>query len=189
MPTRSTPVRSALARAGALLGVASAAHKLAVRVGHPIPYHVALPVRACIEEDAAGLLVARAGALVVLVVARDMLARDGNPPPVPGTAPRRILTSIIMGSDALLFGVLAEEFRSRELELENVVQGTGTLDGERAVCVQGRFDEHGPGGWMEICGTVKDGVLYVLAFTGPGADLRAHEPLRARIRESFVLPR
>lgn len=188
MPIRSTPVRAALARAGAMLGVASTAHRLAVRVGHPIPYHVALPARARIEEDAAGLLVARAGDLVVLVVARDMLARDGDPPPVPGTAPRRILTRMVMGSDALLFGVLAEEFRSRELELQNVVRGTGTLGGERAVCVQGRFDEHGPGGWMEIHGTVKDGVLYVLAFTGPGTDLRAHEPLRARIRHSFALP-
>lgn len=185
MPIRSTPVRSALARAGALLGAAPAARKLAIRVGHPIPYRVALPARARTEEDA-GLLVARAGDLVILVVARDMLAREDQPPPSE-TEPRRILTNMVMGSDALLFGVLAEELRSRELELENVVQSTGTLGGQRAVCVLGRFREHGPEGWIEIHGTVKDGVLYVLAFTGPGVDSGGQEALLARIRGSFVL--
>jgi hypothetical protein len=188
MPTRSTPVRSALARAGALLGVAQAPRKLNVMVGHPIPYRVALPARARIEEDA-DLLVARAGELAVLVVARDMLARGQDPPPTPRAEPRRILTSMIMGSDALLFALLAEEFRSREMELQDMVRGTGMLGGERAVCVHGRFREHGPGGWMEMYGTVKDGVLYVLAFTAPGAQAQAHEALLARIRDSFVLPR
>jgi hypothetical protein len=188
MPTRSTPVRSALARAGALLGVAPPARKMAVLVGHPIPYRVALPVRARIE-DAAGLLVARAGDLAVVVVARDMLAAEETPAPVSGTVPRRILTSMIMGSDALLFALLAEELRGRELELESMVRGTGTLGGQRAVCIQGRFTEHGAGGWIDIHGTVRDGILYVLAFTWSRADPRAHEHLLARIRDSFALPR
>ena len=186
MPTRSTPVRSALARAGALLGVAPPAPELAVIVGHPVPYRVALPVRARMEEDA-GMLVARTGSLVVAALARDMLEGEGEPHPALAAGPRRTLTNMIMGSDALLSALLEEEFRSRELAPESVVRGTGLLGRQRAVCLHGRVDEHGAGGWMEIYGTVKDGILYVLAFRGPGANPERYRAMLARVRDSFVL--
>jgi len=189
MPIHSTPVRSVLALAGALLGGAPTAGRLVARTGHPIPYRVGLPEGAQIDQ-AEGLLSARTQRGVgVVVVARDMLQREGSPLPGAGAESRRRMTDIVMGSDKVLFAVLEEELRGRTLELSDVVRGTGTLGGQRAACVQGRLDERGAAAWIDIHGTVRDGVLYVLAFTVRGRNPAQCKPLLARIRESFVLPR
>jgi hypothetical protein len=183
-------MRSALAFVGALLGLASwvAARKLAVRKGDPIPFRIALPPEAQVESRP-GLLSAQTGNLSVIVVATDMLEGEQNPLALPEAESRRILTNIIMGSDALLFALLDEEFRRRTLELGNAVRGIGTLGGQRSACVRGRFAERGLEGWLEMHATVKDGIMYMLAFTVVRGDPGAHEPIIARIRESFVLPR
>ncbi len=186
MRIHSTPVRSALALAGALFGVAVG--KLVVRVGRPIPYRIALPEDAEVAEEP-GLLSARTESLFVIVVATDMLEGEENPLPVSEAESRRILTSIIMGSDALLFALLDEEFRRRKLDLRDVVRGIRSLGGQRAACVRGRVHERGVEGWLDIYATVKNGIMYILAFTALGGDLASHEPLVARIRDSFVLPR
>lgn len=190
MLKRSTSVRSALAFAGALFGVApaAAAPKLVGRAGDPIPYLIDLPEEAEIEARQ-GLLAAQSGNLSVIVVATDMLEGEQNPLPLPEAESRRILTSIIMGSDALLFALLDEEFRRRKLELGNVIRGIGTLGGQRSACVRGRFEERGVEGWLDMHATVKDGIMYMLAFTVIRGDPGAHEPIIARIRDSFVLPR
>ena len=189
MLKRSTSVRSALAFAGALLGVApaTAARKLAVRAGDPIPYRIALPEEAEIERRP-GLLAAQTGNLSVIVVATDMLEGEQNPLPLPKPESRRILTDMIMGSDTLLFALLDEEFRRRRLEIGNVVRGIGMLGGQRSACVRGRFEERGVEGWLDMHATVKDGIMYMLAFTVVRGGLAPHEPLLARIRDSLVLP-
>lgn len=111
MHNPATPVRPALAFAGALFGVAPAAAKLVTRVSDPIPYRIALPEGA--ERES-----------------------------------RRILTNIIMGSDALLFALLDEEFRRRTLELKDVVRRIGSLGGQRAACVRSRTKNAARnGGW------------------------------------------
>lgn len=190
MPKRSTSVRSALAFAGALLGVApaAAARKLVARAGDPVPYRIALPEEAEIERRP-GLLAAQTGNLSVIVVATDMLEGEQNPLPLPKPESRRILTDMIMGSDALLFALLDEEFRRRKLELGDVVRGIGTLGGQRAACVRGRLEEGGVESWLDIHATVKDGIMYLLAFTVLSGGLEPHEALVARIHESFELPR
>jgi hypothetical protein len=190
MLNRSNRMRSALSFAGTLLGVApaTAGRKLIVRAGDPIPYRIALPENAEIEVRP-GLLAAQSGNLSVIVVATDMLEGEQNPLPVPEAESRRILTNIIMGSDALLFALLDEEFRRRELELGNVVRGIGSLGGQRSACVRGRFEERGVEGWLDMHATVRDGIMYMLAFTVLSDDLAPREALLARIRDSFVLPR
>lgn len=189
MRNRSTPVRWALAYAGALLGLAppAALRKLAVTVGDPIPYGIALPEDARIEE-VPGLLSARTDELAVIVAATDMLEGERSPLAVPEAESRRILTSMIMGSDSLLFALLDEQFRSRKLKLHDVARGNGTLGGQRAACVRGRFEERDVAGWLDIHATVKDGILFMLAFTVRSGDFASHEHLLARIRGSFTLP-
>lgn len=183
-------VRSALAFAGALFGAASAAAgaKLVVRVGDPVPFRIALPERGEIEVGP-GVLATRTDAFSVIAVATDMLECKESALPAVHAASRRILTNMVMGSDALLFALLDEEFRRRKLELGDVVRGIGSLGGERAACVRGRFQERGVESWLDMHATVKDGIMYMLAFTVYGADHKPYEPLFTRIRDSFVLPR
>lgn len=190
MLNRSNRMRSALSFARTLLRAvpAAAARKLVVRTGNPIPYRIALPEEAEIECRP-GLLAAQTGNLAVIVVATDMLEGEPNPLPVPEAGSRRILTNIIMGSDALLFALLDEEFRRRKLELGNVMRGIGRLGGQRSACVRGRFEERGVEGWLDMHATVRDGIMYMLAFTVVRGEPGAHEPIIARIRDSFVLPR
>jgi hypothetical protein len=182
--------RSVLSLAGALFGVAPAARarKLVTRVGDPIPYRIDLPVAAEIETGP-GLLAARTRELSIVVVAADMLAGEADGLPASDAGSRRILTSLVMGSDALLFALLDEELRNRRLKLEGVVRGIGTLGGQRAACVRGVFGARGIRSWLDIHGTVKDGVLYVLAFAAGGGAPGPHGRLSTRIRESFTLPR
>ena len=188
MRKHSTRVRSALSLAGALLGVApaAAARKLVARTGHPIPFRVDLPEDAEIEE-VPGLLSARTRDVSIVAAARDMLQGDPHPHALPEAGSRRILTTLVMGSDALLFGVLEEELQTRKLKLDGVVRGIGTLGGQRAACVQGSFEEHGRRAWLDLHATVRDGILYLLAFSVAG-DPGSPPPLFVRIRESFVLP-
>lgn len=187
MPIRSTRLRSALALAGALLGVAPGARKLTPRVGHPIPYLIALPEGAEIDE-APGLLSARTGDLVVVTVARDMLEDAENPAPVPAESRRRF-TSMLMRADSLLFRLLEEELQNRNLKLHDASRRVRTLGGQWAAWIRGRLEENGLSGWIDIHATVKDGILYMLVFTMSGGDPRAHDPLLASIHDSFVLPR
>ena len=190
MLKRSPSVRSVLAFAGALLGVApaAAARKLVVRVGDPIPYRIALPEEAEIERRR-GLLAAQSGNLSIIAAATDMLEGEPNPLPLAEAESRRILTSIIMGSDALLFALLDEEFRRRKLQLGNVVRGIGTLGGQRSACVRGRLEQRGEEGWLDMHATVEDGIMYMLAFKVVRGDPGPHDPIIARIRDSFALPR
>ena len=187
MRSHSPAVRSVLALAAALFGVAPAARRLVPRAAHPIPYRIGLPEGAEIEE-ANGLLSARIDHLSVLVVATDMLQCSEGPLPVLEAESRRILTNIIMGSDLLLFALLDEELRSRGLELEQVVRGIGTLGRRRAARVRGRFGKRGVTACADIHATVKDGILYMLAFTEPGLECGSRGALLAGIRDSFVLP-
>ncbi len=181
------PVRTALSLAGSLLGVTPAARKLTMRVGHPIPFQIGLPEEATIEE-APGLLSARTRDLVVVVVARDLLHDEANPRPVAPDSRRR-LTKMLMESESLLFVLLEEEFRNGNLQLHGAVSRVRALGGQWAARVCGRLGESGRSGCIDIHATVKDGILYMLVFTMSATSPDPHEPLLARIRDSFVLPR
>lgn len=183
----STRRRSVLSLASALAGVAQAApaRKLVMRVGDPIPYRISLPQGAEIETGP-GLLAARTRDLSIVVVATDMLAGEVDPLSMPEAGSRRLLTSLVMGSDPLLFGLLDEELKSRRLQLKGVVRGIGTLGGQRAACIQGVFGARDIRSWLDIHGTVKDGVLYMLAFAVPGdaPDRTNASPPASAIRSS-----
>jgi hypothetical protein len=187
MPLHSTRVRSVLAFAGALLGMTPGGPKLVVRTGNPVPFRIALPKDAEIEAGP-GLLSTRIGELAIIAVAKDLMEDQSSPLPERKDFSRRILTSMIMGSDALLFALLDEELGRRKLELGRVVRGIGLLGGKRAACVRGRFEDGQSGGWLDMHATVKDGIMYMLAFTVVRGGLEPHEALLQRIHGSFVLP-
>jgi hypothetical protein len=182
-------MRSALAFIGALLGVASwvAARKLVVRKGESLPFEIALPAEAQIESKP-GLLSARIGELTVVAIAKDLMEDQSTPVPERKNLSRRILTSMIMGSDAVLFALLDEELTRRKLELGSVVREIGLLGGKRAACVRGRFEDGGAGGWIDMQATVKDGIMYMLAFTVPGGGPEPHQALVKGIHGSVFLP-
>jgi hypothetical protein len=189
MPIRSTRMRSALAFIGALPGFASwvAARRLVVRKGDPIAFEIGLPAEAQIESTP-GLLSARIGELVVVAVAKDLMEDGSTPLPARKDLSRRMLTGMIMGADAVLFALLDEELTRTKLELGSVVREIGLLGGKRAACVRGRFEDGGPGGWIDMRATVKDGIMYMLAFTVPGGGPEPHQALVKRIHGSFFLP-
>lgn len=176
-----TFLRSGLALAGALLGVAPARRKLVVRTGDPVPYRVALPEGAEIEAGT-DRLSARTWDIAVMVVALDM--QEGETDPLA----RRILTNLVMGTDSMLFELLDEEIRMRKLQLDDVVHTIGLLGGQRAAHVRGRFDDGGAEAWVDMHGTVKNGILYMLSFTVLRGVLDPHDRVLARIHKSFVLP-
>jgi hypothetical protein len=184
----STPVRSALAFAGALFGFASQARrKLVLRTGDPIPFRVALPREAEIVSRP-GALSTRMGEVLIVAVAKDMMHGEDDGHVARDSLARRVLDGLIIPSDALLFALLDEELGRRQLELPNAVRGIGTLGRQRAACLRGRFSHGGTAAWLDMHATVKDGIMYMLTFTVLNGDLAPHEPLLARIHESFELP-
>ncbi|HEU4881367.1 MAG TPA: hypothetical protein VFT45_03950, partial [Longimicrobium sp.] len=106
MHIRSTPLR-VLALVCALLGGAPAAmaQKLTPMVGAPIGYRVSLPSGAEIEDDGE-TLTAQTEDVIVFIAAVDLVAAQDEPLPVSDAESRRIVTSMFMGSDSLLFGLM-----------------------------------------------------------------------------------
>jgi hypothetical protein len=185
----STPVRSALAFAGALFGFASAptGRKLAVRTGAPIPFRIALPEEAEVVSGP-GVLSTRFGEVLVVAAAKDMMQGEEEGHMARESLARRVLDGFIMRSDPLLYALLDEELVRRQLELPNAVRRIGTLGRQRAACLRSRFSHGGTDAWLEMHATVQDGIMYMLTFTVLSGDLAPHEALLARIHESFELP-
>jgi hypothetical protein len=189
MQTHPTPLHRtllALLLAAALLGLApsTAAQKLTPTVGHPIAYRVSLPSGAEINDNGE-TLTAETENMIVFVGAVDLVAGQDKPLPVSDGESRRIMTSLFMGSDSLLFGLIDHSFREHDVDLTGAVREIRTLGGHRAAYVRGEFQENGEAAWMEVHLTVKDGIMYLLIVGGMRDN--ASVALASRIRESFVL--
>ena len=186
-----TPRRGVLGfvLAAAALSVApvAAAQELTVRVGAPIKYQIGLPEGAEIQCEQ-GALYAVAGDILIIVDASDMYeAYDGDARSRMSEAElRRMLTESVVNADSLHSREIADEDGS---DLRDVVQEIRTLGGRRATFMRARERQNGRDGWFEVYITAKDGMHYVLMFMGAGSPRTADEPLLARIRDSFVLPR
>lgn len=90
----------------------------------------------------------------------------------------------LLASDSLLTALWR---RTRcPYDESDVVEESRSLGGERAAYLRGRYDaEIIYHGWFEGYITVHRGVVYMLSFQLDDLDYAAHEPLLARIRDSF----
>lgn len=189
MRIQSTPLRRAvlaIVLGGALPGVApaAAAQKLTPVTGSPIAYRVSVPSGAEIASNGQTLIAATENT-IVSVNAVDLVAAQDERLPVSDGESRRIMTSVFMGSDSLLFGLIDEALEEHDMELTGVVREIRTLGGHRAAYVRGVLQEDGEEAWMEMHLTVKDGILYLLIVGGSPDN--ASRALASRVRESFLL--
>ena len=185
-------IRSALALAAALAlaGPAPAgAQRLATTIGDPVEYRVDLPPEWDTEEEDGTLMaVSKDQDFAILIVAMDILADQEDPLPMSEADQRRFYTTMLMASDSLLLNLIGPLMRHQsDMPLTDVEQELGTLGGERAAVLFARTEVDGEEGWFRFHVTVKDGVLYMLGFMGPGEFDPAREPLMNRVHESFVL--
>jgi hypothetical protein len=125
--------------------------------------------------------------LMIIVGATDLMKGEENPFPVSQAEARRIMTNMVMGSDSLLFGLLggAADVMRKDAELRDVVTEIRTLGGQKSGYLRGRLVGDEPGRF-EMSITLKDGIMYMLAFAAQGDDFEENEPLFARVRESLV---
>lgn len=177
-----------LAMAGGLLALApaAAAQTLVPLEGLAIPYQLSIPEGW--EAEADGEMVYVTGEDMMLVVAAsDLMAEEDNPLPVSEKEARRIFTSMIVDSDSLLLGLLDEGFaEGMDQEIMDPVREIRELGGLRAGYLRGRVVVDGEPGWVDVHLTMKDGVMYMLAFMVQSPDVEPFEPLIDRIRASFV---
>jgi hypothetical protein len=190
-PIRVRPLFAA-ALTAALFGLApaAAAQPLTITVGEPIAFQVGLPQDFEVTQEEDMLFAESEDAdVMVMVGASDLVAEEGNPLPVSEAESRRIFTSMILGSDSLLLALLNEGIMGAQgVQADEVVQEIRTLAGQRSAYARGPFETDGGTGWFEMHVTMKDGIIYLLAFMVQGKEgLDAHAPLFARIRESLVL--
>jgi len=189
MRIHPTPLRCAvlaIVLGGALPGraPAAAAQKLTPVTGSPIAYRVSLPSDAEVENYGE-ILTAESENAMIFVGAVDLVAAQDERLPVSDGESRRIVTSMFMGSDSLLFGPIDFALQEQDTELTGQVREIRTLGGHRAAYVRGEFQEDGEAAWMEMHLTVKDGILYLLIVGGSRDN--ASPALARRIHESFVL--
>jgi hypothetical protein len=172
-----------------LAGLAPAgAQPLTAVVGEPVPYGIGVPEgwSTDLEGDVLSLEDPDEET-VIMVTAFDLVAAQSRPLSMSEAEARRIMTEGVMSSDAVLLDMLKRntEQASRR-PLLDVVHEIGTLGGEKAGWMSGRSQITGGAGWIRVCLTVVDGILYTLVFVGMGEIRPEQEALVARIGDSFV---
>jgi hypothetical protein len=179
-----------LVLAGALFGLApaGAAQDFVTTVGDPIAWRVDLPADGEREEDGDGMVSVMTDDAFVMVGAMDLMEQEEEGLPVSDEEARRIMTSVFMGSDSLLIGLMAQSMAEQGLELDEMETEIRTLGGERAAYLRGVYRGEGDTGWLEMYLTVKDGIIYMLLVGTLGEDVAALDALGARIHGSFALP-
>jgi hypothetical protein len=187
-PSLATALLAAvLALAPAVSAQSPASMPLTPTVGSPIAYRVDLPTgwKTLNRDDE--MLVVGSERLMIIVGATDLMKGEENPLPVSQAETRRIMTSMVLGSDSLLLGLLGEAATAmqKDAELRDVVTGIRTLGGQKSGYLQGRLVGKEPGRF-EMSITLKDGIMYMVAFGAQGDGLRENEPLLARVRDSLV---
>jgi hypothetical protein len=158
-------------------------------VGDPIAFQVSLPEGwARQREDEVLYVLNDEEDFIIMVAALDLVAMEEDPLPMPEPEFRRILTTMVMGSDSLLLQIMEQSFlHQRDLPISDLVQEIGTLGGERAARLSARVRIDDEDGWFRVNVTMRDGVMYMLGFLGRGEITAEHEPLIGRIHESFAL--
>lgn len=161
---------------------------LSTIVGDPVPFRVGLPDGAEIRRRE-GQVTALAAGFLVTAGASDLLPELALEQGRFEAKLRRRLTDLLVESDTTLLGLAGEleGVLGAGVEVQPVVQKIRTLGGRRAAYVQARVRQNGMESWFESYITARDGLCYVLIFMGQGESGAGHEPLFARIRDSFVL--
>lgn len=161
---------------------------LSTTVGEPVPFRVGLPEGAEIRREQGSVTAVSAGFLV-RAGASDLLPELALEQGRFEAKLRRRLTDRLVRSDGTLLGLAGElqGVLGEGAEVLPVVRKVRTLGGRRAAYVQARVRQNGTERWLESYITARDGLCYVLIFMGEGDSGAAHEPLFARIRDSFVL--
>lgn len=188
MPIKTLRSTLALALAGGLfaLAPAAAAQTLVPVTGDPVPFQLSVPEGWETELDDEMLYV-MGEEMMLIVAASDLMAEEENPLPVSETEARRIFTSMIVDSDSLLLAMLDQGFtEGLGQEITDATREIRQLGGERAGYLRGRIVADGEPGWVDVHLTMKDGIMYMLAFMVKGTEIEQFDPLMARIRESFV---
>ena len=131
-------------------------------------------------------LTAESGTGFIQLLVSDIVPVQRSDLPVSWAEQRRIVTSTILGSDSLLFGLMANAARGLGTGFRNVVREIRTLGGQRAGYMSGLLVQPGLQSRTEIYVTVKDGIMYVMIFAESDSRFAAREPLFARVRDSLV---
>lgn len=131
-------------------------------------------------------LSATRGAALITLVTTDLLPIKNPAVPTSWAEQRRIMTASVMGSDSLLFGLLANAARRLGPGFTNAVREMRTLGGQRAGYMSGLHSVRGDEARMECYVTVSDGVMYFMFFADADSRFAAQEPLFARVRDSLV---
>ena len=162
---------------------------LVTHKGSPIAYRIGVP-KGWKTGSGEEMMAATSDRALVLVFASDVMGEEGNELPVSEAEARRIMTSVFLGSDSLLFAVMGEilkEAKADDGNLTDVVRDVRTLAGQRAGYLSARgsdfLDEPAR---LEMYVTVSQGIVYVVAFAAVDAEYEAHRPLFDRVRESLV---
>lgn len=184
----STLLRHTLALLLVLAGLAPAAgaQTLVPVTGQPISYRVSVPEGWEQEWDDDVLLVtSESEEVIITVTALDLVAVQ-NPPASARAEARRTITDRVMLNDSFHLALLERNVqRTSPHPVSDIVGEIGTLGGGKAGCVSARTTISGQNGWVRLCSTVHEGVLYQLMFQGTGTIQPEQEALVARIRDSF----
>lgn len=167
------------------------ATRLVPHKGATVPFTVQVPDGWNVQEMDGGVL-ATSGHALVGVYASDVLADQKNTLPVSEAESRRIVTSMILGSDSLLLAMMGKAKDGiMQTALSPVVGAPeiSTLGGSRAAFLRTRMDAPTIGSVrVDMYFTMSDGYVIML-FHGAAEDsVAAWQPVFDRVRESLVLP-
>jgi hypothetical protein len=169
------------------LAPAAAAQDLVPVEGKPIAYRVSMPAAGWNTSTDIGVLQASREDAVIMVSATDLTTLQAKPASISEADYRKILTQRFMASDSVMLALMTRvAANASSLEQDGRVE-IGTLGGQRAAHVQDRRAVNGVARWHRSYITVKDAILYMLAFDVPGGNPEAHKDLFDRIHQSFVL--
>ena len=163
---------------------------LETMTGSPIAFRVDLP-RGWELERNGGYISAGRGRVVIAVGATDMYVRESVPAGMSEAEARRRITTMTMSSDSSMFevmnmlgGLMADNDKTQDKKYE-----IRTLGGQRAGYVTGWMEMRtSPRARMDRYLTVKDGIAYLAVFMVEDARHEAHQPLFARVLDSFAFP-
>jgi hypothetical protein len=180
-----------LVLAGALLALApaAAAQPVVAVTGAPIAYEVSIPADWEVSTIDEGLTAGNAD-VMLMIMTMDMLAGDdGAPLSAAELRSRRRRSEEILASDSLLLDLAGKHVVSdEEYTVSDLTKGIGTLGGQRAGYVRAHLENGEGARWMLNYATVREGIIYGFIVVWRGEDREAHDPLFARIRDSFVFP-
>ncbi|HEU4884067.1 MAG TPA: hypothetical protein VFT45_17530 [Longimicrobium sp.] len=180
-----------LVLAGALLALAPAAATQAFVpvTGAPIAYRVSIPADWEVSTIDEGLTAGNADVMLMIMTMDMLVGDDGAPLSAAELRSRRRRSEEIVASDSLLLELASKHIVSdEEYTVGDLTKGIGTLGGQRAGYARAHLENDKGAHWALNYATVREGIMYGFVFVWRGEDREAHDPLFARIRDSFVFP-